>query len=214
MLDRRAGRDDPALWTGTSSRGMVVTAHDLATEAGVRMLEQGGNAVDAMVASSLALAVCEPAGSGLGGMAMMLLHDPASGFKVKNRRHPHFLIPGAPARSNAAPAMIMAGGRPRVVVGSTGSERATSGILQVLGRLRHQSPFEASLAPRLHCTPEGEVKAQEALASAQADAERPARRPAEPPASWQRLFVDPHRSPRAERPSRVPETRLRSAPRP
>jgi len=57
---------------------MVVTAHYLATEAGVRMLEQGGNAVDAAVAASLALAVCEPAGSGLGGMAMMLLHDPAS----------------------------------------------------------------------------------------------------------------------------------------
>ena len=58
---------------------MVVTAHYLATQAGVRMLEQGGNAVDAAVAASLALAVCEPAGSGLGGMAMMLLHDPLAG---------------------------------------------------------------------------------------------------------------------------------------
>ncbi len=78
-------------------------------------------------------------------------------FKVKNQRHPHYLVPGAPARSNAAPAMVLSGGRPRVVVGSTGSERGTSGILQVLARLPRQSPFEASHAPRLHCTPEGEV---------------------------------------------------------
>ncbi|HEX9745132.1 MAG TPA: gamma-glutamyltransferase [bacterium] len=57
-----------------SKKGMVSTQHYRATEAGVEMLEQGGNAVDAAVAAAFALGVCEPASSGLGGQTMMLLH--------------------------------------------------------------------------------------------------------------------------------------------
>ena len=57
-----------------STRGMVSTQHYLATQAGVQMLEQGGNAIDAAVASAFALGVCEPAASGLGGQTMMLIH--------------------------------------------------------------------------------------------------------------------------------------------
>jgi len=79
------------------------------------------------------------------------------GFKIKKKRHPHFLRPGAVARSNAAPTIIMQGGLPSIAVGSTGSERLASGIFQVLARLGTQSPFQASAAPRLHCTPEGDV---------------------------------------------------------
>ena len=55
-------------------RGMVATAHAGATTAGVVTLEAGGNAVDAAVAAALALGVCEPAASGLGGQTMMLVH--------------------------------------------------------------------------------------------------------------------------------------------
>ena len=57
-----------------SKHGMVATAHFRATEAGVRIMEQGGNAFDAAVASAFALSVCEPQASGLGGQTMMLLH--------------------------------------------------------------------------------------------------------------------------------------------
>ena len=65
-----------------SPHGMVSTAHYSATAAGVRMLEQGGNAVDAAIAAALALGVCEPAASGLGGQTMLLIHLRASGSTV------------------------------------------------------------------------------------------------------------------------------------
>ena len=57
-----------------SKQGMVSTAHYRATEIGASTLAAGGNAIDAAVAAALALGVCEPASSGLGGQTMMLIH--------------------------------------------------------------------------------------------------------------------------------------------
>ncbi len=79
------------------------------------------------------------------------------GFKVRDTRHPHFLKPGALARSNAAPAIGVDDTGVCVVVGSTGSERMLSGILSTLLRLESQSPFEAVAGARLHATPDDEV---------------------------------------------------------
>lgn len=59
---------------GRSEHGIVVTAFSEATRAGVLMLEKGGNAVDAACAASMALCVCEPQSSGLGGQGMAILH--------------------------------------------------------------------------------------------------------------------------------------------
>ena len=56
--------------------GMVSTTQPLAAMAGLRMLMEGGNAVDAAIAISFALAVTEPAMSGLGGQAQFLILIP------------------------------------------------------------------------------------------------------------------------------------------
>jgi len=64
----------PVQRVAQSARGMIATAHDGATQAGVEILAEGGNAVDAAVAAAFALGVCEPAASGLGGQTMMLIH--------------------------------------------------------------------------------------------------------------------------------------------
>jgi len=79
------------------------------------------------------------------------------GFKLHSRGHPHYLRPGAVARSNASPSILVRSDGTACAIGSTGSERMASGIFQVLIRMERQSPFDAVKAPRLHCTPEGKV---------------------------------------------------------
>ena len=59
--------------------GMVVAGHPEAAAAGLAVLRAGGNAIDAAVATSLAVGVAEPYGSGLGGKLMFLYHDARSG---------------------------------------------------------------------------------------------------------------------------------------
>lgn len=55
--------------------GAVVSAHPLATQAGLEILQKGGNAYDAAIAVSAMLSVAEPFGSGIGGGAFWLTYD-------------------------------------------------------------------------------------------------------------------------------------------
>ena len=58
----------------TGKKGMVASAHPLASKAGARVLEMGGNAIDAAIAVGSSLSVVEPYMSGLGGVGVCLVY--------------------------------------------------------------------------------------------------------------------------------------------
>jgi gamma-glutamyltranspeptidase/glutathione hydrolase len=100
----RAAWPAPALSRG----GMVVASQADATRAGVEMLEAGGNAVDAAVATGFALCVSQPFSTGIGGGAFILLRlADGSVFAVDAREtapaaasRDMYLRPGVPERAS------------------------------------------------------------------------------------------------------------------
>lgn len=56
-----------------ANKGLVATGHPLAAQAGLRVMEHGGNAIDAAVATAAALTVVEPTANGIGGDAFALV---------------------------------------------------------------------------------------------------------------------------------------------
>jgi len=68
----------PTVRTPVFARNLVATSQPLAAQAGLRMLQSGGNAVDAAVAAAAVITMTEPCSNGLGADNFAIVWDPAS----------------------------------------------------------------------------------------------------------------------------------------
>ncbi len=59
-----------------ATNGICATSHPLAAMTAVRLMQEGGNAVDAAIGAAVLLGICEPHMTGIGGDAFALLKPP------------------------------------------------------------------------------------------------------------------------------------------
>ena len=106
--------------TPAPKTGMVAAANPLATEAGLKILREGGSAVDAAIAVQATLGLVEPQSSGLGGGAFMVLYDPktAKVWAYDGREE-------APSGATAKMFLDAETGRPRRYFDRVGSGQST-----------------------------------------------------------------------------------------
>lgn len=131
----------------------IATAHPLATQAGMEILADGGNAFDAAVAVSAALAVVEPYSSGLGGGGFWLLHLAHDGREV--------MIDGRETAPLAASRDMYLDADGNVVSGLSVDGALAAGIPGEPAALAHiatrygRLPLDRSLAPAIRLARHG-----------------------------------------------------------
>ena len=129
------------------SQAGIATAHPLATEAGLEILRQGGNAFDAAVAISAALAVVEPSSSGLGGGGFWLLHRASDGAEV--------MVDGREVAPAAASRDMFLDAQGNLVNGLSTSSALAAGIPGEVAAFTHiaakygRLPLKTSLQPAI-----------------------------------------------------------------
>ena len=148
-----ARADDTPRAPAVAHKGAVASAYPLASEAGQEILAHGGNAFDAAVAVSAALAVVEPTSSGLGGGGFFLLHREADGFETMLDAREK--APGAATRDM----YLDASGNPiarastdgPLAAGIPGEPAAFDYLARKFGKL----PLKVSLQPAIRLAREG-----------------------------------------------------------
>src|SRR5690606_27807394 len=133
--------------------GAIATAHPLASEVGRDILQAGGNAFDAAVAVSAALAVVEPYGSGLGGGGFFLLREAGEPARFS------FLDARERAPLAATPALYLRDGQVQRELSLDGALAAaipgTPAALAELAERRGRLPLAQTLAPAIALAREG-----------------------------------------------------------
>ncbi|HEY0333767.1 MAG TPA: gamma-glutamyltransferase [Stenotrophomonas sp.] len=131
----------------------IASGHHLATEAGLQILREGGNAFDAAVAVSSTLAVVEPISSGLGGGGFFLLHDAKTGQDVMLDAREY-----APESATPAQFLDKQGelDRDRSINGpwSAGIPGLPAALVE-LARKHGRLPLKQSLAPAIRTATDG-----------------------------------------------------------
>ena len=128
----------------SSEKGIVATVHPLASEAGVRAFERGGNAIDAAVAAALTLGVVDGHNSGIGGGCFMLIRTATGSFVALDGREK---APAGASRDmfvrngKADPALSQTGA---LAVGIPGSLAVYEHALAQYGRLTLDSHLLAA----------------------------------------------------------------------
>jgi gamma-glutamyltranspeptidase/glutathione hydrolase len=135
-------------WAGQAYRqGVVAAANPFGAEAGAKILEQGGNAIDAAVAVAYALNVVEPQSAGIGGGGFMMIHLAASGqtLTIDTRER----APAGATRDmfENVPSASLQG----VAVGVPGMVRGTAMAVERYGRL----PLAQVLQPAIQLADAG-----------------------------------------------------------
>lgn len=127
--------------------GVVTSAHPLASEAGLAMLREGGNAIDAAVAAAFAIGVVEPQMSGVGGGGALLA------WFQSNRRAEYldFYASQPTASFRDARAVGRDSTSPLRIVAVPG---LTAGLLEAHAR-HGRLPRERVLAPAIRLAEEG-----------------------------------------------------------
>ena len=132
--------------------GLVVSDSLLATKAGMEILERGGNAVDAAIATAFALSVVDQASSGLGGGGFMVIYD------AKERRA-HALDFRETAPQAARKELYMKDGKPVPSLSLTGGLAVAvpgevAGLLAAFKRFGNL-PLQVLMAPAISFATEG-----------------------------------------------------------
>ena len=143
----------PSAVAPVAHKGAIASAYPLASEAGQEILAHGGNAFDAAVAVSAALAVVEPTSSGLGGGGFYLLHRQADGLETMLDAREK--APGAATRDMYLDAsgnpIAHASTKGPLAAGIPGEPAAFDYLARKFGKLS----LKASLAPAIRLAREG-----------------------------------------------------------
>jgi gamma-glutamyltranspeptidase/glutathione hydrolase len=165
QLDRRDRPFDPAFYGQVEDRHMLSRdyakrvarrirrpPHTRGETTHLSVMDRFGNAVALTQSIESVYGACV-ATPQLG----FLYNNYMSAFEYEDISHPYYLRPNAAPWASVAPTIVFRGRRPWVTIGSPGSERIVSAILQVLMHLGTRSPYDAVAAPRLHCSATGRV---------------------------------------------------------